>query len=58
MVIQVNGRVRATISADKGLSQREAEELVLGIEKINEILKGKKPKKVVFVSDRLINFVI
>ncbi|OGG40235.1 hypothetical protein A2116_02295 [Candidatus Jorgensenbacteria bacterium GWA1_49_17] len=58
LVVQINGKTRVTVSAQKGLSRKEAEEAALGIAKISEILGGKKPKKVIFVPDRLINFVV
>jgi leucyl-tRNA synthetase len=58
LVVQINGKVRATISAHTGLSRSEAEKLALGIDKISEMLKGKKPRKIIFVPDRLINFVV
>ncbi|MFH0712739.1 MAG: leucine--tRNA ligase [Candidatus Jorgensenbacteria bacterium] len=58
LVIQINGKVRATVSAERGLSQKEAEKLALNNDKISGFLGGKKPKKVVFVPDRLINFVV
>jgi leucyl-tRNA synthetase len=58
LVIQINGKVRATVSAEKGLSRKEAEELALGVNKVSEALGDKKPKKIIFVPDRLINFVI
>ena len=58
LVVQINGKTKATIVTEKGLSQKEAEELVLGISKINDFLSGKKPKKIIFIPDRLINFVI
>ncbi|MFH0712473.1 MAG: class I tRNA ligase family protein, partial [Candidatus Jorgensenbacteria bacterium] len=58
LVIQINGKVRATVTVEKGLSQKEAEKLALGTGKIAGFLGAKKPKKVVFVPDRLINFVV
>jgi leucyl-tRNA synthetase len=58
LVVQINGKTKATIVTEKGLSQKEAEELALGISKINDFLSDKKPKKIIFVPDRLINFVI
>ena len=56
--MQINGKHRATITADIGISQKEAENLVKKSEKIKKLLGDQKPKKVIFVKDRLINFVV
>lgn len=56
LVIQVNGKVRARISAPSGSSAAEAEALALSRENVQKYLAGAKPKAV-FVPDRLINFV-
>ncbi|MBI4034190.1 MAG: class I tRNA ligase family protein [Candidatus Brennerbacteria bacterium] len=57
MVIQINGKVRATVAAGKGLGQKEAETLAKKQDKIKEALAGKNVKKIIYVPDRLINFV-
>ncbi|MEK9194221.1 MAG: class I tRNA ligase family protein, partial [Patescibacteria group bacterium] len=58
LIVQVNGKHRATIEASIGISQKEAEELAMKNEKVSEFLGSKKPKKIIFVKDRLINFVV
>ncbi|MEE8131526.1 MAG: leucine--tRNA ligase, partial [Candidatus Paceibacterota bacterium] len=58
LVIQINGKVRDTISVKKDISQKEAEKLALSQEKIKNWVKGKKVKKIIFVPNRLINIVI
>ncbi|HXF44165.1 MAG TPA: class I tRNA ligase family protein [Candidatus Paceibacterota bacterium] len=57
LVIQVNGKHRATISVSRGLSEKEAVKLVLGDKKVKEALGKAKIRKTVFVKNRLINFV-
>ncbi len=57
LVIQVNGKVRNIVIASKGISQGEAEKLALASEKVKSFISG-KPKKIIFVPGRLINFVI
>ncbi|PIR88812.1 MAG: leucine--tRNA ligase [Candidatus Harrisonbacteria bacterium CG10_big_fil_rev_8_21_14_0_10_44_23] len=57
LVVQINGKTRGTISAERGLDQKAAQELV----RENDI--GKKwivgeVKKVIFVENRLINFIV
>ena len=58
LVIQINGKTRDTVTADKRISKNEAEELALGSEKVKKHLGDKKIKKIIFVKDRLINFVV
>jgi len=58
LVIEVNGKVRDKIEVPRGISQKEAEKLALTSAKVTKYLSGEKPKKVIFVPDRLINFVI
>ncbi|MCD6410497.1 leucine--tRNA ligase [bacterium] len=58
LIVQINGKVRDQIQVKKGISEEEAKELALKLEKIQKWLKGRKIKKVIFVKDRLINFVV
>ncbi|MFZ5953928.1 MAG: leucine--tRNA ligase [Candidatus Dependentiae bacterium] len=56
IVVQVNGKVRANINAKPGALQPEVE--TLAKEAVEKWLEGKAIKKVVFVKDKLISFVI
>ncbi|MCK9497613.1 MAG: class I tRNA ligase family protein [Candidatus Colwellbacteria bacterium] len=58
LVIQVNGKVRHTVKAARGLSEKDALEIALAEEKISSYIGGADIKKTFFVSDRLINIVI
>jgi len=58
LVVQVSGKLRDTIGAPFGISEKQAKELALESEKIQKWLKNKKIKKTIFVKDKLINFVI
>ena len=58
LVIQVNGKVRAKIPAQKGISQADAEELAKADSTVQKWLSDSEIKKVVYVIDRLINFII
>ena len=58
LVIQINSKVRDRVMVKKGINQTEAEKLVLGREMVKKWLEGKPPKKIVFVKDRLINFIL
>jgi len=57
LVIQVNGKLRATVPAKKGISQAQAEALARADQKTQKWLTS-QPKKVIFIKDRLINFII
>jgi leucyl-tRNA synthetase len=58
IVVQVNGKLRARVRIVAGLSQSEVEALVRADTNVQMHLEGKTLKKVIFVPDRLINFVI
>ena len=58
LIIQINGRVRDQVNAQKGISEKGAKELTLKSPKIQKWLKDKEVKKTIFVKNRLINFVI
>ena len=58
MAIQINGKVRDRVVVKKGTGQTEAEKLVLGREIVKKWLDGKKPKKIIFVKDRLTNIIV
>lgn len=58
LVIQVNGKVRQTIKAARGLSEKDALEIALADEKISALVGDSKINKTFFVPERLINIVI
>ena len=62
LVVQVNGKVRATLTAERGISQAQAERLAREDARVAKYLEkpfdGLMVKKVIFVKDRLINFVL
>jgi leucyl-tRNA synthetase len=57
IAVQVNGKLRDTISAPRGLDRAAAEALALGSEKVQRQLAGATPRKVIVVPDRLVNIV-
>jgi leucyl-tRNA synthetase len=57
IAIQVNGKLRDTLTAPKGAPREALEEMALGSEKILRSLEGKAPRKVIVVPDRLVNVV-
>ncbi len=57
LVVQVQSKIRAKLSAEPGLEQSKAEELAKTDEKVQKHLEGKTVRKVIFVKDKLINFI-
>jgi len=57
IAVQVNGKLRDTLTAAKGTAKEALEEMALGSEKVVRILEGKAPRKVIVVPDRLVNIV-
>ncbi|MBI2326754.1 leucine--tRNA ligase [Candidatus Curtissbacteria bacterium] len=58
LVVQVNGKLRDRLPVEAGISQQEAEKLALASDKVQRWIGDANPRKVIFVNDRLINFVI
>jgi leucyl-tRNA synthetase len=57
IAVQVNGKLRDTLTAPKGSPRETLEEMALASDKIVRILEGKPPRKVIVVPDRLVNLV-
>jgi leucyl-tRNA synthetase len=57
LAVQVNGKLRDTLSAPRGLGREEAEALALASDKVQRQLAGATPRKVIVVPDRLVNIV-
>ncbi|MDP2168671.1 MAG: leucine--tRNA ligase [Thermodesulfovibrionales bacterium] len=58
LVVQVNGKVRAKLSAPAGLSDEGLSAMALDEPKIKELISGRPPKKVFVVKGRLVNIVL
>lgn len=57
IVVQVNGKVRATIEVLPDVPKHDIEAVALASPRIAELLAGKTPKKIVYVPGRLLNIV-
>ena len=57
IAVQVNGKLRDTLTAPKGAAKETLEEMALSSEKVARILEGRPPRKVIVVPDRLVNLV-
>jgi len=58
LMVEVNGKVRDKITIDRGISQSIAQQLALKSERVIKNLQNKKIKRVIFVPEKLINFVV
>lgn len=56
--VQVNGKVRGELTINPGTSQEEVERMAHEISNVQRHLEGKEVKKVVYIPDRLVNFVL
>jgi leucyl-tRNA synthetase len=57
LAVQVNGKLRDTLHAPRGLDRAAAEALALASDKVQRQLGGAAPRKVIVVPDRLVNIV-
>ena len=57
LAIQVNGKLRDTITVARGMAKDEFEALALASPKVQAQLAGAVPRKVIVVPDRLVNIV-
>ena len=57
IAVQINGKLKDTLTAPKGLARERIEALVLDLDKVRRALDGKAPRKVIVVPDRLVNLV-
>jgi leucyl-tRNA synthetase len=56
IAVQVNGKLRDTLTVPKGAPREALEEMALASEKVARLLEG-PPRKVIVVPDRLVNLV-
>lgn len=57
IAVQVNGKLRATLSLPKGSAQHDVEAAALAEDGVIRALDGKPPRKVIVVPDRIVNIV-
>ena len=58
IAVQVNGKLRGTVEAPAGTSQEEVEALAQAQENVTRHLEGLNVRRVIFVPNRLLNFVV
>jgi leucyl-tRNA synthetase len=57
IAVQVNGKLRDTLTVAKGADKAALEAMAVGSPKVQAFLAGAAPKKVIVVPDRLVNIV-
>ena len=58
LVIQINSRIRAREEIEAGTSEAEVQRLALANPRVQEMLAGKAPRKVVVVKNKLVNIIV
>jgi len=58
LIVQINGKLRARLELEPGVSQDHALEQALEIENIQRHMEGKEVRKVIHIPDRLLNIVV
>ncbi|MFC1692832.1 leucine--tRNA ligase [Candidatus Latescibacterota bacterium] len=58
LVAQVNGKVRATMDADAGISQEDAIKLALSHKNVQRFIEGKTIRRTIYVPKKLVNIVV
>lgn len=58
VVVQVNGKVRARLTCEKGADQAAVEALAYANDHVMSFIGDKQPAKVIYIPDRLLNIVV
>jgi leucyl-tRNA synthetase len=58
LVVQVNGKVRDRLTAPVSVTEAEAKDLAMKMEKVRPFMEGKKVVKVIYVPGKLVNIVV
>jgi len=58
LAVQVNGKLRATVEGPTGMDQDAAEAAARSDENVARYLDGATLKRVIYVPNRLLNFVV
>jgi leucyl-tRNA synthetase len=57
IAVQVNGKLRGTITVPKDCDKAEVERCALALETVQRAMDGKPPRKVIVVPNRIVNIV-
>jgi leucyl-tRNA synthetase len=56
--IQINGKLRATISITRSMNEKTIINLALNESKINSLLKGQTIKKTIYIKEKILNLIV
>ncbi len=57
IAVQINGKLRETCEATRGMDQAQLKEIVFSLDKIKKHTEGMQVKKVIVIPDKLVNIV-
>jgi leucyl-tRNA synthetase len=58
VVVQVNGKVRTMLRVAADISEKAITDLAFADQKVQAVLRGKKPRKVIYVPGRILSLVV
>jgi len=58
LIVQINGKIRDTISVDANISEEDAKKIAMESERARIYITDRKIKRIVFVAGKLVNIVI
>ena len=58
IAIQINGKTRDVINANKGLSENEIYKIIMARSKAKKYIENKKVNKTIFIKDKIVNYII
>ena len=58
IVVQVNGKVRATFTVTKGLDKAEVEKMALALDEVKKWVGNATPRKIIVIPDKLVSIVL
>ena len=57
LVIQINSKIRARVDVEAGLADETLQEIAMSNERIQELLDGKEPRKVIVIQGKMVNII-
>ena len=58
VVVQINGKLRSKFEAGRDLAEEEIKDMALGLSRIQNLIKEKEIKKIIYIKNRLVNIVL
>jgi len=58
IVVQVNGKLRGKFEAERNTPEEKIKTQALSLERVNKYIENQKPKKTIYIKNKLVNIVI